>query len=49
MLGSLLTTYLDLYFVGREMYAYPNRPLSSIFTIHIGFTLCILPFFYGSS
>nr|WP_249316706.1 CBO0543 family protein [Bacillus sp. FJAT-50079] len=44
LLGSLLGTYLDLYFVGRGVYEFPNRPFSSIFPIHIGFTLFVIPF-----
>ncbi|MBT2706831.1 hypothetical protein J7I91_02775 [Pseudomonas sp. ISL-84] len=43
LLASLLGTYLDLYYVGKELYDFPIRPLPSIFTINIGFTLLVLP------
>ena len=43
LLASLLGTYLDLYFVGKGIYAFPKRPLADIFSIHIAFTLVILP------
>lgn len=45
MLGSLLGTYLDLYFVGKGLYEFPTRPLSPIFSINIAFTLIALPLF----
>ena len=41
--ASLIGTYLDLYFVGKGIYAFPNRPLSGIFSINIIFTLFGLP------
>lgn len=43
LLASLLGTYLDLYYVGKDLYYFPNRPLPSIFSINIGFTLLVLP------
>ncbi|MFB9990247.1 CBO0543 family protein [Bacillus benzoevorans] len=43
LLASLLGTYLDLYFTGKEMYSFPKRLLPDIFSIHIGFTLVVLP------
>ncbi|CAM3819738.1 Group-specific protein [Cytobacillus oceanisediminis] len=43
LLASLLGTYLDLYYVGKKLYYFPIRPLPSIFTINIGFTLLVLP------
>ncbi|URM34759.1 hypothetical protein LLY41_10405 [Cytobacillus firmus] len=43
LLASLLGTYLDLYFIGKGMYAFPIRPFSDIFTINILFTLAVLP------
>ncbi|MGM0990311.1 hypothetical protein LIS77_14690 [Cytobacillus firmus] len=43
LLASLLGTYLDLYFTGKGMYAFPMRPFSDIFTINIVFTLAVLP------
>ena len=36
-------TYLDLYFTGKGLYSFPIRPLSSIFSINIAFTLVGLP------
>lgn len=44
-LATLIGTYLDLYFVGTEMYSFPNRPFPNIFTINIAFTLVGLPLF----
>ncbi|MDG0871729.1 hypothetical protein L5D93_03995 [Paenibacillus thiaminolyticus] len=43
VLGSLLGTYLDLYFVGKGLYHFPHRLLPEIFSIHIVFTLIGLP------
>lgn len=43
LLSSLLGTYLDLYFTGIGIYSFPKRLLPDIFSIHIGFTLFILP------
>ncbi|WP_449540215.1 CBO0543 family protein [Ferdinandcohnia sp. Marseille-Q9671] len=43
LVGTVIGTYLDLYFVGKGVYSFPMRPLSDIFTIHIGFTLLGLP------
>ena len=45
LLASLLGTYLDLYFIGKGMYYFPNRPFSAIFSINILFTLAVLPIF----
>lgn len=45
ILGSLLGTYLDLYFVGKGLYEFPVRPLPHIFSINIAFTLIALPLF----
>lgn len=45
MLAALLGTYLDLYFVGKGLYLFPQRPLPGIFSINITFTLFILPCF----
>lgn len=44
LFGSLVATYLDLYFVGLGMYSFPVRPFPGIFTINILFTLIVLPF-----
>ncbi|WP_409271334.1 CBO0543 family protein [Neobacillus sp. SCS-31] len=43
LLGSLLGTYLDLYFTGKGFYSFPVRPLGHIFSINIAFTLIGLP------
>jgi len=43
VLASLLGTYLDLYFVGKQLYQFPKRPLPEIFSINIAFTLVGLP------
>ncbi|MFK9092807.1 CBO0543 family protein [Bacillus salipaludis] len=43
VLASLLGTYLDLYFVGKQLYQFPMRPFSEIFSINIAFTLVGLP------
>lgn len=43
LLASLLGTYLDLYFVGKGLYQFPHRLLPEIFSIHIVFTLIVLP------
>lgn len=45
LVASLLGTYLDLFFVGNNMYAFPVRPFPAVFSINIAFTLLILPFF----
>ncbi|WP_141432292.1 CBO0543 family protein [Bacillus sp. 03113] len=45
LFASLIGTYLDLYFVGRNLYFFPNRPLEDIFTINIVFTLGVLPIY----
>ncbi|WP_420849692.1 CBO0543 family protein [Peribacillus tepidiphilus] len=45
LLASLIGTYLDLYFVGKNMYFFPIRPFEDIFTINIAFTLGGLPLF----
>jgi hypothetical protein len=45
LLASLIGTYLDLYFVGKGYYQFPQRLLPDIFPINIVFTLFILPAF----
>ncbi|WP_407984381.1 CBO0543 family protein [Priestia abyssalis] len=45
LFASLVGTYLDLFFVGKELYTFPARPFSDIFSINIVFTLFILPLF----
>ncbi len=43
LFASLLGTYLDLYFVGKQVYEFPIRPFPEVFSINIAFTLIILP------
>ncbi|XJZ25753.1 CBO0543 family protein [Bacillota bacterium Lsc_1132] len=43
LFSILLGTYLDLLLVGKQMYAFPNRPFSDIFSIHILYLLGGLP------
>jgi hypothetical protein len=43
--SSFIGTYLDLIFVGNQMYAFPARQFPDVFTINIAFTLIILPIF----
>jgi hypothetical protein len=43
MFAMLLGTYLDLYFVGKNLYEFPVRPFPKLFSINIAFTLVILP------
>lgn len=43
LFAALLGTYLDLYFVGKNLYAFPLRPFPEVFSINILFTLLILP------
>ena len=43
LFAALLGTYLDLYFVGKDLYAFPVRPFPEVFSINILFTLLILP------
>lgn len=47
LFASLLGTYLDLYFVGKQFYAFPVRPFPDVFSINIAFTLVILPIGIG--
>lgn len=46
--ASLVGTYLDLYYVGKNLYEFPARPLADIFPINIAFTLIGLPFITGT-
>nr|WP_263326240.1 CBO0543 family protein [Neobacillus sp. Marseille-Q6967] len=49
ILASLLGTYLDLLFVGKNLYTFPHRPFPEVFSVNIAFTLMGLPimiFFY---
>ncbi|MCH4568067.1 CBO0543 family protein [Bacillus sp. ES1-5] len=43
LLSSIIGTCLDAFFVAKQMYSFPVRPFSSIFSINIGFTLFVLP------
>ena len=43
LLASILGTYLDLFFVGKGLYSFPQRPFASVFSINISFTLLGLP------
>ncbi|WP_379968883.1 CBO0543 family protein [Ectobacillus sp. sgz5001026] len=45
ILSSFIGTYLDLLFVGKQMYAFPVRPFPDVFTLNVAFTLLILPIF----
>ncbi|WP_259455686.1 CBO0543 family protein [Bacillus sp. PK3_68] len=45
--ASWMGTYLDLYFVGRNLYEFPLRPFPDIFPINVAFTLFVLPLFTG--
>lgn len=47
LIASLLGTYLDLYFVGKHLYEFPNRPFPEVFPINIAFTLVVLPLGIG--
>ena len=47
LLGSLLGTYLDLYFIGKGFYSFPIRPMSTVFSINMAFTLIGLPLLIG--
>ncbi|AXO94369.1 hypothetical protein J8Y17_18365 [Bacillus cereus] len=43
LLSSIIGTCLDAFFVGKQIYSFPVRPFSSIFSVNIGFTLFVLP------
>ncbi|MEH7387763.1 CBO0543 family protein [Bacillus sp. JJ1521] len=43
LLGTLIGTYLDLFYVGKGYYSFPMRPFPDIFSVHVGFTLVGLP------
>ena len=47
LLAMVLGTYLDLYFVGKNLYEFPIRPYPEVFSINIAFTLIILPLLIG--
>ncbi|MGV3465443.1 MAG: CBO0543 family protein [Heyndrickxia sp.] len=43
LVAALIGTYLDLYFVGKDIYAFPKRPFPATFQLNIAFTLIGLP------
>ncbi|EJV81879.1 MULTISPECIES: CBO0543 family protein [Bacillus cereus group] len=43
LLSSIIGTCLDAFFVHAQIYSFPVRPFSSIFSVNIGFTLFVLP------
>ncbi|QIW22592.1 CBO0543 family protein [Bacillus thuringiensis] len=40
---TVIGTCLDAFFVKKQIYSFPVRPFSSIFSVNIGFTLFVLP------
>ncbi|WP_066256338.1 CBO0543 family protein [Neobacillus drentensis] len=42
-LATLVATYLDLFFVGKDIYRFPMRLMKDTFSINIAFTLGVLP------
>ncbi|WP_243870697.1 CBO0543 family protein [Bacillus albus] len=43
LFSSIIGTWLDAFFVAKQIYSFPVRPFSSIFSVNIGFTLFVLP------
>ncbi|MGD6888742.1 CBO0543 family protein [Bacillus mobilis] len=43
LFSSMIGTCLDAFFVARQIYSFPVRPFSTIFSVNIGFTLFVLP------
>ncbi|WP_144614425.1 CBO0543 family protein [Bacillus cereus] len=43
VLSFIIGTCLDAFFVAKQIYSFPVRPFSSIFSVNIGFTLFVLP------
>ncbi|MES5939947.1 MULTISPECIES: CBO0543 family protein [unclassified Bacillus cereus group] len=43
LLSSIIGTCLDAFFIAKQIYSFPVRPFSSIFSVNIGFTLFVLP------
>ena len=43
LLSSIIGTWLDAFFVAKQIYSFPVRPFSSIFSVNIGFSLFVLP------
>lgn len=44
LVASLIGTYLDFIFVGKDLYTFPKRPFPDVLSINIAFTLFLLPF-----
>ncbi|MHB0803547.1 hypothetical protein PVK73_30210 [Bacillus thuringiensis] len=42
-LSSIIGTFLDAFFVHKQIYSFPARPFSSTFSVNIAFTLFVLP------
>ncbi|MGG0456101.1 CBO0543 family protein [Bacillus mycoides] len=47
-LSSIIGTYLDAFFINKQLYSFPVRPFSSIFSVNIAFTLFVLPILTAS-
>ncbi|MFC0472761.1 CBO0543 family protein [Halalkalibacter kiskunsagensis] len=45
LFAALIGTYLDLFFVEKNLYSFPTRPFPDLFSINIAFTLFVLPIF----
>ncbi|KAB2456894.1 hypothetical protein F8160_15895 [Bacillus sp. CH126_4D] len=43
LFSSIIGTCLDAFFVAKQIYSFPVRPFSSIFSVNIGFTFFVLP------
>ncbi|MCU4988608.1 hypothetical protein OCF10_06550 [Bacillus cereus] len=43
LLSSIIGTYLDAFFIAKQIYSFPVRPFPSVFSVNIGFTLFVLP------
>ncbi|UYX50535.1 hypothetical protein M3Y14_18475 [Bacillus thuringiensis] len=41
--SAIIGTCLDAFFVNKQLYSFPVRPFSSIFSVNIAFTLFVLP------
>ncbi|WP_227495014.1 CBO0543 family protein [Bacillus cereus] len=47
-LSSIIGTCLDAFFINKQLYSFPVRPFSSIFSVNIAFTLFVLPILTAS-
>ncbi|MED0992972.1 CBO0543 family protein [Bacillus nitratireducens] len=47
-LSSIIGTCLDAFFINKQIYSFPARPFSSIFSVNIAFTLLVLPILTAS-